>query len=187
MFMLAIPAPFLLKQYTYVRTYVRTVLSYTCAASAARSLQARRQLERSMTKRTLPDGTAGDRALKLRRTGQCRIPLDEIGFYPENRGGMGISPHHAHEIAHDCLAHTTKVSRYIEVNVVVLSPAILPAVLARNKKKCEDSNLMPDFSPEIKYAALTKTHFAHAHKLAKEHRHTLYDEKKYKSVGSAAT
>ena len=49
------------------------------------------------SKETLED--AGDRAQKRRKQGQLRIPLDQIGFWKENRGGLGISSHHAHEVA----------------------------------------------------------------------------------------
>ena len=129
----------------------------------------------------------GDRAMKLRRQGMERIQLDQIGFYPDNRGGMGISPHHVHEVAHDCIANGVKLSRYNAVQVVILPREKLPGVLARNKQACEDSPLMPSFSNSIKYATVTNTHFVHAQKLAKEGRHTLHGEKKYLSVGLTPT
>ena len=55
---------------------------------------------------------AGDRAQKRRKMGHMRIPLDKIGFWDCNRGGLGISAHHAHEVAWDCLANKTKLERY---------------------------------------------------------------------------
>ena len=55
---------------------------------------------------------AGDRAQKRRKMGHMRISLDRIGFWDGNRGGLGISAHHAHEVAWDCLANKTKLERY---------------------------------------------------------------------------
>ncbi len=43
----------------------------------------------------------GDRAQTRRKLGNVRIPLEQIGFHEENRGGLGISPHHAHEVCWD--------------------------------------------------------------------------------------
>ena len=44
-----------------------------------------------------------DRAQTYRQEGVQRIQLDEIGFWPENRGGSSISGHHVHEVAEDCV------------------------------------------------------------------------------------
>ena len=96
--------------------------------------------------------------------GHVRIPLEELGFLPENRGGMGLSPHHVHEVAWDCLSNGTKLSRYQEVEVVKLPPDREAAVREASKKKCEASTLMPNFSPTMRYVCLTKTHFVHAQK-----------------------
>ena len=43
----------------------------------------------------------GDRAQTRRKLGNVRIPLEQIGFHEENRGGLGISPHHAHAVCWD--------------------------------------------------------------------------------------
>ena len=55
---------------------------------------------------------AGDRAQKRRKMGQMRISLDRIGFWDANRGGLGLSSDHVHEMAWDCLANKTKIERY---------------------------------------------------------------------------
>ena len=122
--------------------------------------------------------SASDRAQKHRRVGQVRIPLEYLGFLPDNRGGMGISPFHVHEVAHDVVANTTKTTRYREVEVVKLSDERRPSVLACNKQKCEDSSLMPKFSPTMRYACLTKTHFVFAQKLGQDGTQSIFGEGK---------
>ena len=37
-----------------------------------------------------------------------RIPLSRIGFYPENRGGRGVDPGHAHDACRDGVQNTMK-------------------------------------------------------------------------------
>jgi len=50
----------------------------------------------------------GDRAQTRRKLGNVRIPLEQIGFHEENRGGLGIFlPHHAHEVCNGEPAPTT--------------------------------------------------------------------------------
>ena len=44
---------------------------------------------------------AGDRAQRLRNTGLIRVQLRKIGFWPDNRGTLGISSYHAMEVAWD--------------------------------------------------------------------------------------
>ena len=61
---------------------------------------------------------AGDRAQKRRKPGLVRISLDKIGFWPANRDGMGVSSHHMHEVAWDCLANKTRIQRYDHVDIV---------------------------------------------------------------------
>ena len=131
-----------------------------------------------MKRAGFPLESASDRALKFRKIGHFRIPLDQLGFLNQNRGGMGLSPHHVHEVACDCLANKTKVSRYREVEVVELAGGNMKDILEANKQKCEGSTLMPAFSPAIQFGCLTKTHFVHAQKLGKDGRHTLFDEGK---------
>ena len=48
-----------------------------------------------------------DRALQYREEGTCRKPVAEMGLFSCNRGFLGISPHHAHEVAHSCLVRAT--------------------------------------------------------------------------------
>ena len=66
---------------------------------------------------------SGDRAAKYRKPGgHFRMPLDRLGFDPRNRGGLGLSPTHAHEIAWDGTdqpyGNGVTLRRYKEVEVV---------------------------------------------------------------------
>ena len=79
-------------------------------------------------KRPLED--PGDRAQRHRRLGLCRIPLDKLGYLPDNRGGLGISPFHVHELAWDCVANGVKLSRYTHVDIVKI-PAEIGIAAAR--------------------------------------------------------
>ena len=44
------------------------------------------------------EGDPLDRALRLREAGLERRQLNEFGFLKENRGNLGISSHHTHEV-----------------------------------------------------------------------------------------
>ena len=129
-------------------------------------------------KRSFPLESASDRAQKLRKHGKLRIPLDQIGFLPENRGGVGIIPNHVHEVAWDICGNGTKIARYVQVEVVEIPAHRLADVLARNKQMCEGSKLMPQFSPNMKFGTLGKSHFLHAQKLGKEGGHFVMGEGK---------
>ena len=119
---------------------------------------------------------AGDRAQKKRKDGLVRISLDKIGFWPSNRGGLGISPYHMHEVANDCTANRTKLQRYGHVDLVEIPHDALEAARAANRDRCESRALMPRYSAEIKYVCAGKTHFVHAHKLAKDGSRTLFNK-----------
>ncbi len=111
---------------------------------------------------------AGDRAQKQRKPGLVRVDLDEIGFWPGGRGGLGVSSHHLHEVAWDCKANKTKLQRYQYVDLIEVPKESLQQVLDANRDRCEADSLMPRFSPRTRYVCATKTHFVHAQKLAKE-------------------
>ena len=48
----------------------------------------------------------------FRCSGDSRIGLDSIGFWPGNRGGAGVSANHVHEVAHDWVFQRTAADRY---------------------------------------------------------------------------
>ena len=120
---------------------------------------------------------AGDRAQSFRESALRRIHLDELGIYPNNRGGTGIIPHHVHEVANDCLENTTKPNRYQHVCVVEVPEEFRKQVVDYNVQKARGNPLLPTVHPErLRYVVLTKTHFVHAQKLAKDGNRTLYDK-----------
>ena len=96
------------------------------------------------------------------------IPLDKICFWPGNRGGLGISAHHVHDVAWGCLANKTKLQRYTCVDLIEIPEECLKAIRDENRERCEADSLMPRFSAKIQYVCASKTHFVHAHKLAND-------------------
>ena len=119
-------------------------------------------LEQSSLKRQCEG--PGDRAQKKRKTalGIVRIPLEKIGFWPENRGGMGLSSYHVHEVALDCMQNTTKITRYNFVDLIEIPDNLKNEILAANRRECETDPLMPRFSEAIQYVCGPKTHlFTH--------------------------
>ena len=121
---------------------------------------------------------ASDRAQKHLKPGLVRIELDKIGFWSGNRGGLGISSHHIHEVAWDCKANKTKLQRYKHVDLIEIPPDLLHHVLESNRKRCEYDDLMPRFSAKIQYVCASKTHFVHAQKLAKDGNRSVFNQGK---------
>ena len=110
------------------------------------------------------------------KPGSVRIPLDQIGFWPGNRGGLGISPYHVHEVAWDCKVNITKLQRYHHVDLVEIPQNMLQAFRDANRQLCERDDRMPRFSAQMTYACLSKTHFVHAQKLAKEGTRSIFNK-----------
>jgi len=104
-------------------------------------------------------------AMKYRKTGQLRVQLKEIGFYQDHRCSLGISSHHCHAIAWDCMEKTTQLQSYVQVDLVIIPFEMRESILAANREKCASDPLMPRFSPDMKYVCVSKTHFTHAQKL----------------------
>ena len=127
-------------------------------------------------KRQIDLEDACDRAQKWRKQGLVRIDLGKLGFWPPNRGGLGVSPHHVHEVANDCKANRTKLMRYGHVDIVEIPSDALEQVRKVNKDRCESESLMPRFSPQRKYVCAGKTHIVHAHKLAKDGSRSLFND-----------
>ena len=121
---------------------------------------------------------AGDRAQKRRKQGMVRIPLDKIGFWPDNRGGLGMSSHHLHEVAWDCKANKTKLQRYGYVDLVEIPAGCLQQVLDANRQRCAKDALMPNAPRDLQYVCVSKTHFVHAQKLARDGNRFLFNQGK---------
>jgi hypothetical protein len=120
-------------------------------------------------------GDAGDRAQKHRKSGLVRVSLDQIAFWPGNRGNLGLSPYHIHEVAWDCKANKTKLQRYGHVDLIEIPTFQLPQIVAANQERCLADDLMPRCGENLQYVCVSKTHFVHAQKLAKEGIRTLFN------------
>jgi len=118
-----------------------------------------------------------DRALSYREVGLERRPLAELGFCEANRGQLGLSSTHVHEVAFSCFSGV-KLYRYKQVDVVRVPEHGLKAWRAANEQRCLADALMPKFSPSMKLACATKTHFVHANKLRAEGGRTLMNDAK---------
>ena len=116
-----------------------------------------------------------DRAERFRIAGETRVDVGLMGFLKINRGGLGISPAHAHEICEDRIKNGTRLSRYGAVKVVKLEGDWLKETLEVNEEKCNGDPLMPPFSSKIIYGLLNLTHFVHSQKLVQQGGH-LYDK-----------
>ena len=63
-----------------------------------------------------------------------RMHVDRMGFFNQNRGGMGVVPYHDHEVAEDFVKHKISQIRYGSIRVVKLPESELPFFRAYNKK-----------------------------------------------------
>ena len=124
---------------------------------------------------------------KKRKQGCMRIPLDRIGFWPGDRGGLGISSHHMHEVAWDCVANKTKLHRYGHVDLIEIPSDLLVQSRQENRERCEADKLMPRFPPVMQYVCASKTHVVHAQKLGEEGTRTLFQRVTSHSVGRSWT
>ena len=130
----------------------------------------------SGAKHVHPVEDAGDRAQKHRKAGLVRISLDRIAFWPDNRGGMGLSSHHVHEVAWDCKTNKTKLQRYGHVDIIEVPRDKYQEIFRANQERCEADPLMPRFAPAFEYVCASKTHFTHAHKLAKDGNRSIFNQ-----------
>ena len=121
-----------------------------------------------------------DRAEQFRIPGEMRVPVDKMGFLRCNRGGLGISPSHVHEIIEDRMKNGTRPNRYNAVKVVILQGKWLEETLRVNEEKCNGDPLMPKYSNRIIYGLLKLTHFAHSEKMFQEGCCYLYNQGKTK-------
>ena len=118
-----------------------------------------------------------ERALAHREEEPRRCDPKKIGFHMQNRGGIGIAPYHVHEVAWSCIPKFC-LKRYNVVDVVQVPEKHLAEWRAMNKLKCENDAYMPQFSPCMTLAALTKTHLTHAAKLFQDGNRYLFNDNK---------
>ena len=79
-------------------------------------------------------------------------------------------------MALDSCASGVKVTRYKQVDCVRIPDDMLTEFRQYNRDKCEMDSLMPKFSPTMRLANLTKTHFTTANKLAQDASRTFFNE-----------
>ena len=127
------------------------------------------------TQQTVPLEDAADRAEAKKKPGVVRISLDEIGFWPDNRGSTGICSHHVHEIALDIMENKCRRARYEPIQLLAVPARHLEAFKRANEDTCENDPMMPKFSPAMVYVCGSKTHFTHALKLGKEGTHHVFN------------
>ena len=97
-----------------------------------------------------------------------------LGTAPMNRSGLGLSGFHVHEVVNDIMKNGFSTRRYREVTAVRVPPQGMAEFISFNKRLCEGDDLLPGFSPDIKFACLTKNHLAHAVKLFEAGTHVLH-------------
>ena len=115
-------------------------------------------------------------ARKHRKPGPVRIPLDQIGFWPGHRDGLGISSHHVQMVAWELKDCGTILERYEHVDLVEIPQDMLQEIRDANRERCEADDYMPRFSPHMTYVCVSKPHFVHAHKLAKECNRSIFNK-----------
>ena len=176
-----------------VRTYM-----YTCAVavlrrsartplpiqpqflpSAMTSTPVKRNAPELSSEEKVPMVDPSDRAAKRMKYGIQRIPLDALGFWPENRGGLGLCSKHVHDIAKDIVQNKTSIQRYQPVLVMEMPPHLTcgkDGFIAANEHRARTDELMPPCAQKPRYMTLSKTHFTHAHKLFKQGGRVLYND-----------
>jgi len=127
-------------------------------------------------KRKCPHDDAVARALQYRKPHLARVNLDEIGLSEWHRQGLGLCLNHVHFMASHLNDVGSQRESYDCVDLIKIPNKSLQKVLQFNRDRCEADPLMPRFSSKIRYVCLTKAHFVHAHKLAKDGTHTLYNK-----------
>ena len=116
-----------------------------------------------------------DRAEQYRIANEQRIETDRFGFMDCNRGGLGISSPHVHEVAEDRMKNRTRLARYGAVKGVILEGEWLVKIRKVNAEKCRGDPLMPNYSSKIDIGLIKLTHFVHSQKLFKDGCRTLYN------------
>ena len=95
------------------------------------------------------------------------IPLDQLGTSPYNRGRLGVSSFHVHEVVTSIKNDGLSQHRYRDATVVRVPDESLAMFRKFNEQMCAADDKLPPFSPEMRYALLSKNHFVTALKLFK--------------------
>ena len=118
-----------------------------------------------------------DRAHRKRKLGgQMRVGPRKIGFWPDNRGGKGISSKHVHEVAADFLKNKVRLDRYDPVQLLEVPEPLLKKIKRVNKERCDADPQLPSYCDEMMYIPATKTHFSCACRMALDGTHRLFNQ-----------
>ncbi len=93
------------------------------------------------------------------------IDIDLLGSHPCNRGRLGVSSFHVHRIVDSILTDGFSRHRYRDATVVRVPDQHLEAFRQFNRDLSAMDDRLPPFSPNMKYALLTKDHLVSALKL----------------------
>ena len=93
------------------------------------------------------------------------IPLDQLGTSPYNRGRLGASSFHVHEVVQSIKNDGLSQHRYRDATVVRVPDECLAMFRQFNVQMCAADDKLPPASPTMRYALLSKNHFVTALKL----------------------
>ena len=115
------------------------------------------------------DADRAQEYLMWRSMQKGRIPIEQLGFHPTNRGGQKVMAPHVHNVAADIAKHGTSHRRYWTVRVVEVPETERQAWAISQQDHANRSPLLPRVSniEPLRYACMTCTHFVHACKLMK--------------------
>ena len=81
----------------------------------------------------LSDANRAEQYIQASQPG--RVPLKQISWYHDNRGGQGVMQYHAQDVAVDIAENGTSKRRYNAVRLVRVPDTAVAKWLAGNKKK----------------------------------------------------
>jgi hypothetical protein len=165
------------KAFRLKASFIPTLVLHIAMSTTAHSLLQPSAAVVNCTNEQVDLEDAADRAERHRKHAQQRVNLRQVGFWPKNRGGVGVSSTHIHEVCSDIRTNKIRRQRYEPLQLLAVPEGpMLEKFKAANKSKCTSDPLMPAFSEEMKYVAATKTHFVHACKLFCEGSHHFYNK-----------
>ena len=104
----------------------------------------------SQPRRTSQDvQDAADRAFSKRKHGTERVLVKKIGFWPGNRGGLGINPAHVHGVAEDIMKNKCRRARYEPVELVEVPDHLREEFKRVNQARCDNDPLLPNFCADV--------------------------------------
>ena len=111
----------------------------------------------------VPTSSIAERARAKWSTGGLQfIHLNMLGTIPWNRGRLGVSSFHVHEVVESIRSDGLSRHRYRDATVVRVPAQHLEEFRKFNRDMCDGDDQLPPFSAEMKYVLLTKNHLVHA-------------------------